>query len=145
MMLLAKVALGFTGTMVLAGVYTFHDGVLRVDVDTTEGESHHVHVWAPAAIVPMAMHVVPNQHLEHAASQVEPYLSTIRAMTKELRKYPEAEFVNVRDSNGHVVVGMHNGKVVVDVDQPDAQVHVACPVAMIEDTISELASRAPGI
>lgn len=144
-MLLAKVALGFTGTIVLAGVYTFHDGVLRVDVDTTDGESHHVHIWGPAAVVPMAMHFVPDQHLGHAASQVAPFLPTIRAATKALRNYPEAELVNVRDHDGHVVVGMHKGKVVVDVDEPGTRVHVACPLAMIEDAMGELASRSPGV
>ena len=50
MLLLAKLALGMTGTIVLAGVYTFHDGVMRVDVDD-RGQGHHVHVWAPAAVV----------------------------------------------------------------------------------------------
>ena len=145
MMLLAKVALGFTGTIVLAGVYTFHDGVLRVDVDTTDGESHHVHIWGPAAVVPMAVHFVPDQHLECAASQVARFLPMIRAVTKALRNYPEAELVNVQDRDGHVVVGMHKGKVVVDVDEPGTRVHVVCPVAMIEDTMRELASRSPGV
>lgn len=143
-MLLAKVALAFTGTIVLASVYTFHDGVLRVDVDTKQGESHHVHIWAPAAVVPMVMHFVPDRHLKHAASEVEPFLPTIRAAMTELRNYPEAEFVNVHDRDGHVVIGMHEGKLVMDVDQLDARVHVACPVAMIEDVTTQLASRPQG-
>jgi len=33
MVLLAKIALGFGATVVLAGAYTFREGVLRVDVD----------------------------------------------------------------------------------------------------------------
>ena len=60
-MIFAKVALGFFGTIVLAGTYTFHEGILRVDED--HGDGRHVHVWAPAAIVPMALHVIPKHHL----------------------------------------------------------------------------------
>lgn len=142
-MLLAKLALGLGGTIVLAGAYTFHDGVMRVDEDHINGK--HVHVWLPAAIVPMAMHVVPKRHLEHAAAQAAPWLPTLRALTKELEKYPEAQLVEVRDSNGHVSVRTHNGKLVIDVDEPGEQVHVACPLAMMDDISRELAANAPGV
>ena len=49
-MLLAKVALALCGTLVLTTAYAFHEGVLRVDEDQSNGR--HVHVWVPAAIVP---------------------------------------------------------------------------------------------
>src|SRR5689334_5391642 len=88
-MLLAKLALGLCGTVALAGVYTFHEGVMRVDEDHYGGR--HVHVWVPAAIVPMALHVVPGRHLERALEHAGPWLPTLRALTKELKKYPEAE------------------------------------------------------
>ena len=115
-MLLAKLALGLGGTIVLAGAYTFHDGVMRVDEDHIN--SKHVHVWLPAAIVPM----------------VE--MLTVRA---------PSPLVEVRDSNGHVSVRTHNGKLVIDVDEPGEQVHVACPLAMMDDISRELAANAPGV
>jgi hypothetical protein len=145
MVLVAKLALGLTGTIVLAGAYTFHDGVLHVDVDENQEGGHHVHVWAPAALVPMALHVVPDDKMDHTMSQVEPWLPTIRALSNELKKYPESEFVDVRDAKDHVQVRTHHGKLTIDVDAPDQHVHVACPLAMIDDVSSELASRAPGI
>jgi hypothetical protein len=40
---------------------------------------------------------------------------------------------------------VHKGKVIVDVNNTGTQVHVACPLAMIEDVTSELASRSPGV
>jgi hypothetical protein len=143
MILLAKVALGVGGTMLLAGAYTFHDGILRVDADQEGGK--HVHVWAPAAIVPIALHVAPNDQIGHVAEQMGPWLPTLRALTKELRKYPEAEFVDVHDGGSKVKVRMHRGKLMIDVDAPGEQVHVACPLAMIEDVSSELAGRGPGM
>jgi hypothetical protein len=143
MILLAKVAIGFGGTMLLAGVYTFHDGILRVDAEQEGGQ--HVHVWAPAAIVPIALHVVPNDQIGHVTEQMGPWLPTLRALTKELKKYPEAEFVDVHDGGNKVRVRMHGGKLTIDVDEPGEQVHVACPLAMIEDVSRELAGRGPAI
>jgi hypothetical protein len=141
MLLLAKVALGFGGTLVLAGAYTFHDGVLQVDEDHVGGR--HVHVWVPAAVVPIAMHVVPKRHIEHAAEQMQPFLPTIRALTKGLKKYPEVELVDVSSPGEHVNIRTHNGKLLIDVYQEDEQVHVACPLAMLEHVSHELEYQAP--
>ena len=140
-MLLAKLALGFCGTVLVAGAYTFHEGVMRVDEDHHDGR--HIHAWVPAAIVPMAMHVIPSRHFDHAIAQAGPWLPTLRALTKELKKYPEAELVEVEDANQHVHIRTHQGKLLIDVTQPGEDVHVACPLAMIEDVASELEAKSP--
>jgi hypothetical protein len=142
-MIFAKLALGFCGTIVLAGTYTFHEGVLRVDED--HGDGRHVHVWVPAAIVPMALHVVPRHRLERAMADARPWLPTLRALTKELERYPEAEFVEVRDGNQHVQIRTHNRKLLIDVTEPGENVHVACPLVMIEDVSEQLAKNASGV
>ena len=59
-MLIAKIALGMASTVALATVYTFREGVIRVDVDEFRDGGSHVHVWVPAAAVPMAVHLRPN-------------------------------------------------------------------------------------
>jgi hypothetical protein len=79
-MLLAKLALAFGGTLVLAGAYTFHEGVMRVDEDHVD--ARHVHVWVPAAVVPLAMHAVPKRYLEQAAGQAAPWLPTLHALPR---------------------------------------------------------------
>ncbi|HXN50493.1 MAG TPA: hypothetical protein VN943_01050 [Candidatus Acidoferrum sp.] len=140
-MLLAKLALGFCGTVAVAGAYTLREGVMRVDEDHMDGR--HVHVWVPAAIVPMAMHVIPSRHLKHAAAQAGPWLPTLRALTKELKKYPEAELVEVKDANQHVRIRTHQGKLLIDVTEPGETVHLACPLAMIEDVTRELEAKSP--
>lgn len=140
-MIFAKLALGLCATVTVAGAYTFHEGILRVDEDHHDGRS--VHVWVPAAIVPMAMHVVPSRNFEHALRQAGPWMPTLRTLTRELRKYPDTEFVEVEDHGQHVRVRTHNGKLLVDVTEPGEDVHVACPLAMMEDIAEELANKAP--
>jgi hypothetical protein len=140
-MLLAKLALGLCGTVAVAGAYTFHEGVMRVDEDHHDGR--HVHVWVPAVLVPMAMHVVPSRHLEHVAAQASPWLPTLRALTKELKKYPETVLVEVEDHNQHVRVRTHQGKLLIDVTEPREDVHVVCPLAMMEDIERQLEAVSP--
>ena len=144
MMLLAKAALGLGSTLVLAGAYTFHEGVISVDVDEYRAGGSHVHMWLPAAAVPMAMHFVPGKQIRHASEQASEALPMLHAIVKELKKYPDADFVEVVDHDQHVRMRTHGGKLQIDVDAPYEKVHVLCPLSAIEDVTSHLEEYAPG-
>ncbi len=143
MMLLAKAALGLGGTLVLAGAYTMREGVIRIDVDEYRAGGSHVHVWVPAAAVPMAMHFVPAEHMRHVSHEAREALPILHAIVKELRKYPDADFVQVDDGDQHVRTRTHGGKLQIDVDAPDEKVHVLCPLSTIEDVTSQLEEHGP--
>jgi hypothetical protein len=143
MMLLAKAALGLGGTIVLAGAYTFHEGVIRIDVDEYRAGGSHVHIWAPAAAVPVAMHFVPSKHIRHASEQAREALPVLRAIVKELKKYPDADLIEVVDHDQHVRVRTQGGKLQIDVDAPKEKVHVLCPLSAIEDVTRQLEEHAP--
>jgi len=142
-MLIAKLALGFGGTILLAGAYTFREGTIRVDVDEFRDGGSHVHFWVPAAAVPMALHLAPKHDLEKAARQAAEWMPTAHALLKELEKYPDTEFVDVQDGEQHVQISTHAGKLQIDVDAPDEKVHILCPLSTIDDVASELAANAP--
>lgn len=144
MMLLAKAALGLGGTLLLAGAYTFREGVIRVDVDEFRSGGAHVHVWVPAAAVPMAMHFVPEKHWRHACDQAREGLPLLHVVVKELKKYQDADFVEAVDHDQHIRVRTHGGKLQIDVDAPDEKVHVLCPLSTIEDVTSQLEEHAKG-
>jgi hypothetical protein len=143
MVLLAKAALGLGGTLVLAGAYTMREGVIRIDVDEYRSGGSHVHMWVPAAVVPMAMHFVPDKRMQHACEQAREALPILHALVKELKKYPDAEFVEIDDNNQHVRVRTHSGKLQIDVDAPGQKVHVLCPLSTIEDVTVQLQERGP--
>jgi len=143
MMLLAKAALGLGGTIVLAGAYTMREGVIRIDVDEYHSGGSHVHMWVPAAAVPMAMQFVPSDRMHQASEQAREALPVLHAIVKELRKYPDADFVEIDDNGEHVQMRMRGGKLQIDVDAPDEKVHVLCPLSTIEDVASQLQERAP--
>jgi hypothetical protein len=143
MMLLAKAALGLGGTIVLAGAYTMREGVIRVDVDEFRSGGSHVHMWVPAAAVPMVMHLVPDKHMRHASEHAREALPILRAVLKELKKYPDAVFVEVTDPREHVRVRTHEGKLQIDVEGVDENVHVLCPLSTIDDVTSQLEEHTP--
>jgi hypothetical protein len=136
MILAAKMALAFGGTIAAAGAYTLHDGIAQVQVDDNHGT--HVHIWAPAAIVPIAMHVVPKRELHKFPHDAQQAMPMLKMLAKELENYPNTEFVEVHDSDTHVRVRTVGSKVVVDVVDPENIVHVVCPLAMIRDVVDSL-------
>ncbi|HMD40055.1 MAG TPA: hypothetical protein VKH15_12285 [Candidatus Acidoferrum sp.] len=143
MLLAAKIALGLGATVAAAGAYTFHEGLLRVDVDESRHNGQHIHVWVPAAIVPMAMHFLPRHQMERAGYQAGRFMPLFHAVAKELQKYPEADLVEVRDGNQFVHIRTHNGSLLIDAEEPGQTVHVACPLATIDDVSREIAEFAP--
>jgi hypothetical protein len=144
MLIIAKIALGMASTVALATVYTFREGVIRVDVDEHRDGGSHVHFFVPAAAVPMAVHFTPQRHKEHAAEHMQDWMPMLRQLSKGLEKYPNAEFVDVQSEEEHVSVRTHAGKLQVDVTGPGESVHVACPIATIEDLAEEFGANRPG-
>ncbi|HKD51620.1 MAG TPA: hypothetical protein VKB90_12495 [Candidatus Acidoferrum sp.] len=143
MMLLAKAALGLGGALVATGAYTFHEGVIRVDVDEFRAGGSHVHLWVPAAALPMTMHLVPKHRLSDAARDAREFLPVAHALFKELKNFPDAEFVEVQDDDQHVQIRTREGKLQIDVDDPNEKVHVLVPLSTVEDVVGQLEDNAP--
>ena len=135
-MILAKLALGLAGTIALAGAYTFHEGVMSVQEDNARGS--HVHVWVPAAVVPLAVRAIPSRVLARHTRDAAQWFPVVHALSKELRHYPEAEFVEVQDSSQHVHIRTHDGKLLIDVTGDDENIHVACPLIMLDEVAAAL-------
>jgi len=143
MILLAKAALGLGGALVLAGAYTFREGVIRVDVDEHRAGGSHVHVWVPAAAVPMTLHFVPRHHLQDAADHAREFLPLSHVLIKELKRFPNADFVEVMDGPQHVQIRTHAGKLQIDVEDPEQNVHVLVPLSTVDDVIDQLEANTP--
>lgn len=142
-MLFAKLVLGAFSSVAIAGVYTFHQGVIQVDVDEFEHGGSHVHVWVPAAIVPTAVRFVPKDQMCHAGEQLKPMLPAIKKLAKELEKYPNVDFVDVLAGTDHVQIRTRGGKLQIDVHESGQAVHIACPLSTLEDLFSELETSIP--
>ena len=143
MMILAKIALTGVGTLALAGMYTFSEGTIRVDVDEHHSGGAHVHFWVPAKLAPMALHFVPDDKLREATEHAEEWYPVLKAVAQSLKEHPDVNFVEVQDGEQHVQVQTRGARLHVDVVDTDENVHVAVPISTIEDVAEQIASRAP--
>ena len=145
MLFAAKVALGLSASLAMSTAYVFHEGVISVDVDENRAGGSHVHFWVPATAVDAGLHVVPSHHLEQAAAQARPFLPVIRQLAYELKKYPNAELVDVTDAHDHVRVAIVDGKIQIDAVNNEEAVHVRVPIETLEDVSDRLDANAPSI
>jgi hypothetical protein len=145
MIILAKCALALTSTVVVAGVYTFHEGVIKVDVDEHRDGGSHVHFWVPAAAVPMALHFVPKRRFREMPAEASECLPLLRIVTSELRRYPNTTFVDVQNGQDHVRVATDGTKIRIDMVNDEENVHVAVPLSTVNDVANQLAAGAPGV
>jgi hypothetical protein len=146
MLILAKAVLGLGATMAMAGMYVFHEGVIRVDVDEQRAGGSHVHFWVPATVVCVGMHFVPEHELNRTTEEARPFLPVLREVVKELEKYPNVELVDVTDALDHVRVAMVDGKLRIDAVSGDGDVvHVSVPARVLRDVADELEEKAPGV
>src|SRR5260370_10742483 len=100
-------------------------------------------MWVPAAAIPMVMHFVPEKCIHNAAFQAREAMPILHAFVKELKKYPDAAFVQIDDKSEHVRIRTHGGKLHIDVDAPVPRVHVLGPLSTIEDVCSQFHVRGP--
>ena len=146
MLMLAKAALGLSALAAAASVYIFHKGAIRVDVDERRNGGSHVHFWVPATVVSTGMHFMPKERIRHAADKMRPYLPLLREVSKELRKYPEAELVDVTSGADRARIAMRGGKLQIDAASEDGDVvHVSVPAEVLSDVADQLESQAPGV
>jgi hypothetical protein len=145
MIILAKCAFALTSTILVAGVYTFREGVIKVDVDEHRDGGSHVHFWLPAAAVPMALHFVPKRHFREMPAEASECLPLLRIVTSELRRYPDTTFVDVQDGRDHVRVATVGTKIQIDVVNDEENVHVTVPLSTVNDVANQLAADAPGV
>jgi hypothetical protein len=142
MLLLAKVALGVSGILAMATAYTFHEGLIHVDVDEAKAGGSHVHFWVPATVVPVALQLAPKRHLREAAEHAKPFLPALRILSKELQKYPNADLIEVQDEDQHVQIRTQDGSLRIDVDAPEQSVHLRVPITTLGHISRELEADA---
>ena len=87
----------------------------------------------------MALSFVPSDNLREASSQLREYMPIIDAAIPALRESPDGVLVEVRDANDHVLITKSGGSLVIDVTDPDDDVHVSVPLRAAQSAIHEIA------
>jgi hypothetical protein len=143
MILLAKIALGLAGTAVAGVGLLSSEGMIQVNVVEKRPEGHHIHLIAPALLLPIGLHFAPRERIAEASSEMQPWLPTIRATLAQLRECDDFAFVEVKEPGQHVRVAKSGGSFVVDLNNEEESVHISAPIRAMSSAVEELAASAP--
>ena len=139
MMFLAKLGVGVLGTALVGGAALSSEGFIHVKVAEKAPDGTHINLLVPAAAVSMVLSFVPSDNLREASSQLREYMPIIDAAIPALRESPDGVLVEVRDANDHVLITKSGGSLVIDVTDPDDDVHVSVPLRAAQSAIHEIA------
>ena len=136
-----KVMLGVLGTTVLTGVYVAQQGAVRVKVVEKREGGERINLYVPAAAIPMAVKLAPEEKIREAIERAKEWLPVVRITSQELRRLPDTELVEVRDHREHVRIRTRDGYLEIDVESDREDVNVSVPLKMIEKVAQELQRR----
>ena len=138
-----KVMLGVLGTTVLAGVFVAQQGLVRVRVVEHKEGGDRVNLYVPAALIPVALKLAPEEKIREAIERAKEWLPAVRIASKELARLPDTELVEVRDHREHVRIRTRDGYLEIDVESDREDVQLSVPLKMIEKVAQELHARGP--
>jgi hypothetical protein len=139
MVFLAKIGVGFLGTVLVGTAALSSEGFIHVKVHEKKAGGTNVSLLVPGALAPIALKFVPNHHLAQASAQLRPYLPIVDAAIPALEAAPDGVLVEVMDAQEHVLVRKSGGSIVVDVNDPGEIVHVAVPLQAAQSSLHEIA------
>jgi hypothetical protein len=136
---LSSVALLATASLAgTAAVVTYNAGAVRVSVDEKRPKGDHVHLFVPAIVVPMALGFVPSKNFHVHDNDVHQWLPTLKAVSEELDRCPDATLVEVTSPDEHVKISKRGNSMYIDVDDPGETVHVSFPVGVVRTVVNKL-------
>lgn len=139
MFFLAKLGLGALGTTAVAAAALCSEGFIHVEVHEKQPGGTNINAVVPAALLPVTLNFVPNEHVSKASKDLREFLPMIDAAIPALEDCPDGLLVEVVDSQDHVRVAKRGGSIVVDVNDASETVHVSVPLRAAQQSIHEIA------
>lgn len=124
---------------ILAGSFVLSQGMIRVSVDENRPGGEHIHLMVPGAIVPAALAFVPASEIgRHMPVEAKRHLPVVEAALQELSKLPDCTLVEFDSENEHVRIGIRDGRVVIDVNDGEDEVHVTMPLSTARSVLRKM-------
>lgn len=139
--MIGKIGLGVLGTALLAGVYVAEQGLVRVRVVEKKPGGDRVNLYVPAAAIPVALRLAPDDSIRRASERAKDLLPALRIACEELARLPDTELVEVRDSREHVRIRTVEGKLEIDVESDREDVRISVPLKLVENIAEQLQER----
>jgi len=110
-------------------------------------EGFELYLPVPAALINVGLSAAVTggafDHIEPLPPEALQWSGVAREMLAALIDGPDATFVEVQDGEDHVVVAKRNGRFIVHVRSPDADVDVAVPARLALRVLDVVIAKAP--
>src|ERR1700687_3131326 len=140
-MIIAKILLG---TTLVGGAVAMQDGLISVNVREKHPGGHHIWFVAPGVLAPLGVKLAPAHELKERLRAAHEWLPALKAGLRELQNSEDGILVEVQTADEHLVVRKDWGRIKVDVDDENEEVHVAVPLRAARHALAELEELQPG-
>jgi hypothetical protein len=123
---------GLAAIPLALGLLVYATGLAIVDVREGGPDGTHLIVPVPLALANVGLLFVHQKHQQVDCAEFAPYREAALRLARELRRAPDARFVEVEDSQEHVTVDKVGDILVVEVHDGDEDVLVRVPLAALE-------------
>ncbi|MCB1033732.1 MAG: hypothetical protein KDD47_07855 [Acidobacteria bacterium] len=131
-------ALSFVAVGVaMAATVATTGGLVMVHVHPQDGPNLHlpVPVVLLRAGLGAADHFAPRE-LAEARRQLAPWQPSFEALAEELAESPSFVLAEIHADDADVAIAKNERRLEVDVDAPDAIVHLSLPVSLVRDLVA---------
>lgn len=135
------------GTFGVAAAVAYRAGSIEIAVHEKAPDGASVSIRVPAVLLHGALMLLPYGSIEPPEQELRDAMPALVAAVRALERSPDAVFVDVKSRDETVSIAKRDGRLIVDVDAPDATVRVALPLDLVRRVIDRLevpASRPAG-
>jgi hypothetical protein len=137
---LSLIAVGAVGAVATAG-YVATGGIASVQVDTPDVD---LSIPVPLRLVDLGLGIArlagAEPELVEARRHLEQARPFLHDLADEIGRIPEGQLVTVRTADEWVSVEQRDGRFRIDVEAPDAKVHVSVPKRSAKRLLQQVAS-----
>jgi len=143
MLIIKKIFLGFLIIFLLFGAYAVHAGVAVVQV-----ESPDTQLWIP---VPIALGQLAASFIKLPLSKREKfrellqYRELLQEGVNELVNMPDADLVEIRKADEHVLIYKRGNHLLLDAYNRDDEVKIRIPIQSVQRLLKALSEPSPDL
>ena len=132
---------GVAAVPLLLGLLVYATGLAVVDIRADGPDGTRLIIPVPLALANTALFFVDSQHKRIECPEFEIHRDAAMRLAQELRRAPDARFVEVEGPSERVTVDKSGDILVVEVYHGDDEVRVRVPIAALETVIESYDGR----
>ncbi len=117
--------------MVLAGFVVYSAGAVTVYIHEKKAHAHPIWLPVPALLVSFGLRFVPQQKLQEASTDLQPWLPAIEVASEELAHSPDGLLIEVVNPTERVLIFKRGDSLVINVDSETDTVRLSVPVRLM--------------